>query len=93
VPACCSLAATCCLLAGSSLGSNPAGISQKYQMGDISQGVANTPARQKNIQKNLNSAVLIKIYWLFFTAVEQANSMYFNTCYNFFLLDFETFIF
>jgi hypothetical protein len=43
-------------------------------MGDIGKGVANTPARQKNIQKNLKSAVLIKIIWLFFKVVEQANS-------------------
>jgi hypothetical protein len=34
-------------------GSNP-DISQKFKMGDISKGVANTLARHKNLQKNFN---------------------------------------
>jgi hypothetical protein len=38
---------------GSSLGSNP-DISKKYKMGDISQGVANTLARQKNKIKKIS---------------------------------------
>jgi hypothetical protein len=42
-------APACC---GSSLGSNP-NISQKYKMGAISKGVANTLARNKNIKKTL----------------------------------------
>jgi hypothetical protein len=39
---------------GSSLGSN-LDISQKYKMGDISIGVPNTLARQKNLQKVLGA--------------------------------------
>jgi hypothetical protein len=67
------------LLAGSSLGSNP-DISEKYKMGDISKGVANTlqPAKKTNIfciLKNSMQAVVAFILAMPLTGYHEATTI------------------